>query len=217
MENNNVILFPNTKEQLLDQMYQALNNEDYTLSLEKSKQLLCNCINLHDVNVVKLISLIHLNRFIEAEAFCEPLLQVQSPHKEEYLEYYYMILYSSQQYAQLITHYKQLQAESPHLSNQTELTLYYELAYQENNRNIHLLIDKIKNAYQSHDDRLIFHHIQRLITISDSPHHFMIHLVKQKDVHPVIKTELLLWFKSCGLNKEIVVEKFGSEKIGRAH
>src|SRR5690625_2752934 len=184
MDNNNVILFPNTKQKLMDEMFHALNNENYNRALEKSEELFMNKIDSHDVIVVKLISLINLKRLTEAEAFCDTILNVNSPHYDEYLEYYYLILYSSKQYERLIFDYETLRERSLNLTNQANLDVYYDLACQENKREIHELTKKIKKANKENNEQALFRYINRLVSISNNPDDYLISLVNQKAVHP---------------------------------
>src|SRR5690625_5739355 len=78
----NVILFPKWKTRLEDKSLQAMKEKKYEEALENLNKLLNYHVNNHEVIIGKLICLMELGRYEEAQDYCEEVLRSEEHTSE---------------------------------------------------------------------------------------------------------------------------------------
>src|SRR5699024_5823155 len=100
--NHNVILFPSLKKELEKESLQALEQRKYSEALASINKLLSYQVYTPEIIVGKLICLMELGHYDQAETLCEDLLKQKNKHYYTYLHIYLSILFQSEKYALLM-------------------------------------------------------------------------------------------------------------------
>ena len=210
MHNDKIILFPRTKEQLLNQLNKAIKENNYKEALQISNTLITNNITSEQIYLTKLNCLIHLKQLNEAEEFCEALLDSTSHYNEQYLEYYLFILYELNKFHILIEAYEKAKSNSKITQvNQIKLDSFYELAKQLNEKEIDKYSKLLEKARIEQNYTLQWQAILNLKRISKMPNEWLSSILVDKKMHPVVKTKIIIWLQESDVCDEIKVEKFG--------
>lgn len=215
---NNVILFPKWKTNLQEESLEALRQKNYKTALQKLNKLLHYNVNSHEVIFGKLICLVELGYLVEAQDLCEEQLSKKGPNYYDYIHLYLTILFQTEQY-QLLNEkindelkYDRLPDE---LRNQFQQLL--QLSTQMYNDTIvKEALDqekKLHTAFENKDDFEQWQIIQQLQKLNHSPSNDIINLLREEEVHPVIKTAIFMWLQHANINKEVTVTKFNLHKI----
>ncbi|WP_176447538.1 tetratricopeptide repeat protein [Lentibacillus sp. CBA3610] len=85
----------------------ALKEKRYEEALAKLDQLLGYGVQNHEVMIGKLMCLMELNRYKEAQDFCESLLIHKDEHYYHYVHIYLTILFQTSQYQLLMNQVEQ--------------------------------------------------------------------------------------------------------------
>src|SRR5699024_2476077 len=101
-KNEKVVLFPKLKTTLENESLRLLQNKNYTEALSMLNQLIHYDIQSHEIIIGKLICLMELGRYTEAQDECEKVLSKRNKHYYDYLFMYLNIIFQMQQYEQLM-------------------------------------------------------------------------------------------------------------------
>lgn len=208
-DKNNVVLFPNVQAELQEEAFSALQDKNFAEALDNLNELLRCGVSSYDVHIGKLISLINLREFNEAFECCESLLDKEDEHYIDYFDYFLIILYEMEQYKEVmyeIDSYKERQ-EVP-IEFTEKFAMLYELSKQMNEEAFQLLYKKLNRAILNDDYQLQWHYLQQLKDLSLEPPQSLTGLLKNKSIHPVIKTFIIDWFQKCGEQGTVEIEKF---------
>src|SRR5690625_7874970 len=94
----NVVLFPKWKTSLEESSLQAMKEKRYETALEKLDELLSYKVNHYEIIIGKIICLMELNRYNEAQNICEDMLQHKNEDYYHYLHIYLTLLFQTKQY-----------------------------------------------------------------------------------------------------------------------
>ncbi len=213
-QRENVILFPKWRTALEEESLMALKEKRFTEALDKLDELLSYQINSYEIVSGKLICLIELDRHQEAQEICEDVLQHQGNHYYHYLHIYLTILFQTNQYDTLMQQveeefkehevpevlkgqFKQLYEMSSKLK--ADMVIEHSTAFME----------ELNNAIAAGDYQKQWQIIEKLRRMKSEPSRNMVHLLVKEEIHPVVKTAILIWLQEINYNNPIEVSKWG--------
>lgn len=211
---DNIILFPGWKKRLEEQSLQALKEKKYGEALEKLDQLIAHHEDNQEVFVGKLICLMELGEFVEAQELAEELIGRKNDAYYDYMHIYLTLLFQTNQHDLLIETVDDvlLQKDLPLQMKEQYQQLY---AISENMRSD--LTDRqskedmkqLKEALALNDHGKQWQMINRMRKSRLEPDHSIEALLMKEKIHPVIKTAILLWLKEQKVNRSVEFNKLG--------
>src|SRR5690625_118339 len=102
MKPGNIILFPKWQKVLEEESVAAIKEKKFEDALEKLDNLLSYDVKNHDIYTGKLICLMELERYKEAQELCESLIEEKDSHYYQYIHIYLTLLFQTDQYDTLI-------------------------------------------------------------------------------------------------------------------
>ena len=211
-----MILFPTLQKELEKESLEALEQREYGKALTKIDELLSYQVYKHDLIIGKLVCLMELGRYDEAEEICEELLVVNHEHYESYLHIYLTILLQKQQFSMVIQRIEdELENNllSPDMRDQ--LQQLHHMALQMNvgiiTEQSTKLINDLWIAIDQEEHVKQWRIIESLRNMKIQPPHAVLDLLHEQDLHPVVQTSIFKWFVDQKLQQEIIVRKFGQE------
>lgn len=213
-ETKNIILFPTLRNELEKterESYELIQQQEYSIALEKLDFLLTHQFFSYEIHISKLICLIKLYQLTEAEEFCENLLSdYNDPHYYDYLDYYIMILYENNKFTYIIDTIKEEEKRSTIPENfKKKFRDLYRLAYQMNISRSDELIRELHHAVKEDNHRKQWYIINKWKELKIDPPEMFLTLIKKKTIHPAIKTAVIEIYKDSNFESSIIVEKFG--------
>lgn len=208
----NVILFPKWKDTLEEESLQALKEKRYEEALTKLNKLISYQADSHEIIVGKLMCLMELGYYQEAQEICEREMQKKGENYYHYLHMYVTILFQTHQYDLLLeqTGYELASDNLP-----PELREQLEQLYQlsENMRND--IVEKENKAYLAEfqeavkkmDHRKQWRIAENLRKRREIPPAEMADCLISRDIHPATKTAVFNWLKDSGSIAETAVHK----------
>ncbi|WP_163970153.1 tetratricopeptide repeat protein [Oceanobacillus halotolerans] len=209
---NNVILFPKWKSVLEDESLLALKEKRYEEALTKLNKLLHYQVHNHEIYVGKLICLMELNRYNEAEDLCETLMSYKDEYYYHYVHIYLTILFQTNQYELLMQEagsalqsksipeeirqqFQQLQDMSKHM--------WYDLKVEKTNDYIHALNEVVQKEDHPKQWRII----EDMRKMKGIPTKAVVSMLHNKKVHPVIKTAIFQWLQESNISEKVTIHK----------
>lgn len=215
-KNEKVVLFPKLKTTLENESLRLLQNKNYTEALSMLNQLIHYDIQSHEIIIGKLICLMELGRYTEAQDECEKVLSKKNKHYYDYLHIYLTILFQTNQYEQLmkIVDHELDYKHVPTIIRDQFKQLYSLSEAMEKELNIEKSVKYTKQlkeaiAHQQYTEQ--WRTIERLRKINAEPTNEMITLLKDEDIHPVVKTALFQWLQERNISEAVSVYKMGYE------
>jgi len=101
-DSGKVILFPKWKTQLEEESLTAIKEKEYGEALQKLNKLIRYNVLNHETLIGKLICLIELGNYEEAQHMCEELISRKSEYYYQYVHIYLTLLYQTSQYQLLM-------------------------------------------------------------------------------------------------------------------
>jgi len=211
---DNIILFPKWKRELEAESLQALKEKRYAEALEKLDQLIAYHEDNQEIFVGKLICLMELARFQEAQELAEDLLSVKSEGYFDYMHIYLTILFQTNQYDLLIETVEQaLQQKDMPLTMKEQYQQLYaisqnmrsDLTDKQSKEDFAELQEAVAEGNHLQQWRLV----ERLRKTRLEPNHAISDLLEQDNVHPVTKTAILLWLRDWKEHDPVCVTKMG--------
>ncbi|MEI3612885.1 tetratricopeptide repeat protein [Pseudogracilibacillus sp. SO30301A] len=211
---NNIILFPTLRNELEKaerESFELIHQQDYEQALEKLKFLLTHQISTYEIHISKLICLIKLNQLTDAEQFCENLLtDYNDSHYYDYLDYYIMILYETNKFPYIIDLINAEEKRSTIPDNfRKKFRDLYRLAYQMNSARSDELIAELHGAVKEDNHHRQWYIINKWKELNIDPPEMFLNLLKEKEIHPAIKTQIIELLIDSNFKSSVMVEKFG--------
>ncbi|GAB4073265.1 hypothetical protein GCM10028778_08130 [Barrientosiimonas marina] len=212
----NVILFPKWRWRLEDESLLAIKEKRYEDALEKLNELIDFGIYNQEINIGRLICLMELNRYQEAQDFCETLLTWHDDHYYDYIHIYLTILFQTNQYELLMNQadrelasgkvpddmtkqFRQLHAVSRRLRE--------EIRAEKTTEYINDLFRSVEEANHVRQYALV----EQLRKLSIEPTDQVQPLLADDRVNPVTKTAIFVWFQETGVSEKIHIHKLGAD------
>ncbi|GGN58173.1 MULTISPECIES: tetratricopeptide repeat protein [Oceanobacillus] len=214
MKPGNIILFPKWQKVLEEESVAAIKEKKFEDALEKLDNLLSYDVKNHDIYTGKLICLMELERYKEAQELCESLIEEKDSHYYQYIHIYLTLLFQTDQYDTLID-VVSVELESGNVPNHLQepfkqlytmsekMRLNVEL--ERSNVFLNALYDAVHQDNHIEQWRLI----DKLSKTTIQPNEKVISLLVNEHIHPLVKTAIYLWLKNLGVAKPIEVHKFG--------
>jgi len=208
-----VVLFPTLKEDLERKSLEALEQKKYSKALVTINKLLSYHIYSHEILIGKLICLIELGNYTEAEDLCIDLLKLKDEHYYNYLHIYLTILFQTEKFTALMN---QIDAELTNNSLPYEFKSQFQQLYQlAKQMKVDMIaeestefLDNLHVAFDEQDFVKQWQLIENLRKMSIDPPQEVITYLSKKDIHPVIKTAIFKWLVDLNYSSEVAVEKF---------
>ncbi|WP_026906358.1 tetratricopeptide repeat protein [Paucisalibacillus globulus] len=216
-EDEKVILFPKWKTTLRDESLQDLQEKRYIEALDKINTLIQYDVQDRELLIGKMMCLMELGRFQEAEDMCEEIIQDKNDeHYFHYVHIYLTILFQTNKYDLLMERIEEeLSSENlPSILKEQFLQLYHVSEKMESDlieKKMSVYIEELFEAVQNTDHKKQWRCIMRLKTMKIKPDNMVVELLKNDKVHPVIKTAIFLWLKELNYSNQVMVNKLGKE------
>ena len=209
----NIILFPTWRMRLEKESLQALKDKRFAEALYKLDKLLSYQVNNHEILIGKLICLMELGRYEEAQDLSEELLELHNDNYYHYVHIYLTILFQTNQYDVLMEQVEyELESEEIPLSIEEQFIQLYNMSEQ---MNIDLLKEKsteyiIELAEAVNDRNYIrqWQLVENLRKMKVDPTETIIQYLVDENIHPVIKTTIFKWLQDKQMGIPIDVHKF---------
>ncbi|ALX48228.1 tetratricopeptide repeat protein [Lentibacillus amyloliquefaciens] len=210
----NVVLFPKWRKVLEEESLKALKEKRYEEALEKLNQLLLFGNENHEVNIGKLMCLMELNRFKEAQDFCEALLLQKDVHYYHYVHIYLTILFQTSQYELLMNQAEQeLETDALPEEIREQFRQLFDMS-KKMRRDIRdekapEYINDLFKAVQEENHAHQYTLVEQIRKIDMTPTEQIMALLTDNRVHPVTKTAIFLWLKDKSISEEVIIHKLG--------
>ncbi len=206
-QSEKVILFPKWRTALEDKSLAALKEQRFNEALLKLDQLISYGVRDHEIVIGKLICLMELNRYHEAQDLCEELLLIPDEHYYHYVHIYLTILFQTSQYQELMAQVEKEFASDaipPETKEQfrqlydMSSNMHEEIRTEKSTEYINELLQAVKeenyfNQYKS---------IERMRRLESNPTDDVLLLLSRDQVHPVIKTAIFMWLQERNIRKK---------------
>jgi len=211
---DNIILFPKWKKKLEEDSLQALKDKRYKEALEKLDQLIEHHVNNQEILVGKLICLMELGEYVQAQDLAEDLIRVPSDGYFHYMHIYLTILFQTSQYDLLIeTVEDALEKSDMPLATREQFQQLYAISQnmrsdmtdKQSKEDYYDLLKAAEDEDHQKQQRLI----ERLRKTRREPDSLIQALLVKEDVHPVNKTAIFLWLQEQGYSESVEIHKLG--------
>lgn len=212
--NEKVVLFPKWKSNLEEEGLKYLKAGNYMEALERFNQLLAFHVVSPDIITGKLICLMELGMYEQAEEICREEMAKKDKNYYQYAHIYFTLLFQTNQYDLLM---QQLEdelssAELPETERNQFQQLYdistsmqMDLRREKSND----LLTDLQEAIEKEDSQKQSVIITTLTRLKAKPRDWVLKLLQKEDIHPVIKTSILEWLQKIEWPDSIHIHKFG--------
>ncbi|PAV27710.1 hypothetical protein CIL05_20650 [Virgibacillus profundi] len=212
-QTDNVILFPKWKTALEEESLHALKEKRYEEALEKLDKLLSYQIDNHEIIIGKLICLMELGRYGEAQNICEELLQFKSKNYYQYVHMYLTILFQTNQYELLMEQVEyEIENDTIPLTVKEQFQQLYNMSEKmKMDVNIERTITYLDDLYQAVDNKKYreqWRIIENLCKMKTRPSEEVVALLTNENVHPVTKTAIFQWLRVMNFSETVPIHKF---------
>jgi tetratricopeptide (TPR) repeat protein len=216
---DNVILFPKWKTVLEKESLKALKEKRFEEALAKLDQLLSYDTNDHEIVVGKLMCLIELGRFEEAQDICETLV-LNRPKDDNYyhdVHIYLTILFQTNQFDLLIEQVdEEFEDGSLPESISEQFKQLYDISLQmrENviNEKSTIYLDDLMDAVSNAEHTKQWQLVESLRKIKSDPTNDVVELLENEFVHPVTKTAIVNWLREKEISQTIEIHKLNRKR-----
>ncbi|BAC14035.1 tetratricopeptide repeat protein [Oceanobacillus iheyensis] len=212
-EVDNVVLFPSVKKTLEDESLRALQEKRYEEALDKLNHLIEYHASSHEIYIGKLMCLMELGDYKDAQELCEDLIANKDEHYYHYLHIYLTILFQTSQYEILMEQvgYEFEQNNVPELLREPFQQLYemsqsMKIDIQKDSSSIYK--DELHQAINQDQHKKQWQLLKKLSTLNISPSSDMFPLLDNNQIHPVVKTCLVQWLVDSKVSEIIPIHKF---------
>ncbi|KKE80502.1 tetratricopeptide repeat protein [Oceanobacillus caeni] len=212
-QDDKIILFPKWKKELEKASLIALKEKRYDEALIKLDKLINYQVDNHEIITGKLICLMELGEFNEAQNLCEDLLKQEDEHYYHYVHIYLTILFQTNQYNLLMdqVEYEFQKKDIPKLQKE-QFKQLYEISEKMNiDMNMEkeaILFQDLFTAVEEGNFDEQWRQVEKLKSLHANPSNQIIELLVNDDVHPLAKTAIIEWLKEKQWTTEVEVSKF---------
>lgn len=212
----NIILFPKWRKDLEKESLLALKEKRYTDALPKLNQLLSYHINNHEIVIGKLICLMELGQYEEAQSLCEELLTYKDEKYYQYMHIYLTLLFQTNQFEMLM---EQIDIELAENNIPSIIAEQFQQLYQMSHQMKSDLmseqtteyIEELTNAI--HDQNYVrqWQLVENLRKMKIEPIERITSYLEDESVHPVTKTAIFKWLQDKKVSDHIHIRKLNLE------
>ncbi|HLR62627.1 MAG TPA: tetratricopeptide repeat protein [Lentibacillus sp.] len=218
MEGNreNVILFPKWRTALEEESLVALKEKRYKEALVKLDQLLEFDVKNHEIIIGKLMCLMELNRYKEAQDFCEGLLIHKDENYYQYVHIYLTILFQTSQYHLLMD---QVEQEKEKNTVPDDMKEQFQQLYDMSRKMRHDIriekapeyINELFKAVEEENHVYQYRLVEQIRKMDLTPTGKEKALLTDDRVHPVAKTGVFIWLQEKDFSERVWIHKLGSK------
>ncbi|MYL34208.1 tetratricopeptide repeat protein [Pontibacillus yanchengensis] len=218
-EKADVVIFPKWKTSLEENGLAALKAKKYEEALEHFDQLIQFEAANSEVLTGKLIALMELGRYTEAETICRDLMKLDDGHYFQYLHIYLTVLFQTSQYEELIDLLDEVfkSDDIPQELRQQFWQLYditEKLKVDETKTEHMESLDEFLVALDTEDVKTQWQLLSKLRKTSIQPYlNDVAPYLKKEHIQPVIKTALLQWMQEQQVERNVEVQKLGESLV----
>ncbi|QGH35208.1 hypothetical protein GI584_14625 [Gracilibacillus salitolerans] len=213
-ERKNLIIFPKWKDNLEGKAKTAMQENRFSEAYDYFHQLTENGVQSHEVMTGKLICMMELNMQDDAEDLCEELIAKKDTYFASYIHIYATLLFQSSKYNKVMFLIDDAltQTDIPsHIIDQLRhmYQLSKELQQQEDKKSYIEVQKQLEEAIKQKNDRQQWYMVKRLLQLE--VYHdklFFREMLKNPEIHPVVKTALLEYYQKVEPEQPIHIEKF---------
>ncbi|MEI3610155.1 hypothetical protein [Pseudogracilibacillus sp. SO10305] len=209
-EKSNIILFPQMQDTLVEKSFLAMEQENFSEALTYIDQLLHHGIENSDIAIGKIICHIQLGQPLEAEIFCEDILE-RKTGKAFYtiLFYYITILFEAHRYNKIIQYIDELESTTTvPPEEQIKYREIYDMCQMMNEKESVELLEKIDLKIKEKEYKNAFIFLKQWNTLHKQvPKVFYSYLLL--DIHEGIKAYIWQILRERKVKDNITVSKFG--------
>lgn len=207
---NNVIPFPGMLRTLETEIFYAIDQENFEIALEKLNVLHAHQVQDHAIQIATLICYMKLQKFEQAEQFCEQLLlDRKDRHYYEYVEYYIMILFERNKYTTLMaTIEKEKEFGTVPAEYVARFDQLYSICMEVNEQQASDVAQEFIQAVKDKEHRKQWYALHQWEQFHVLPRANMLSLLKEVDMHPIVKTKMLCMLKEKDWNQPVQLTKF---------
>lgn len=213
-----VVLFPGTKKQLETESLKALQEKKYKEALDKLDYLIQYDEGSHEIYIAKLMCLMELGNYREAEQLSEALLAQKDANYYHYLHIYLTVLFQTSQYQHLLDLLDE-EFKSRHVPDMLiepfqelyNMSQDMKAGVDENStfENFH----DLEQAVNEDDYIKQWNLVQRLRFMQADPKTEIVQLLASDQAHPVVKTNILEWLREANLEQTVRIHKFDTDMM----
>ncbi len=217
--NNNIVMFPKWKATLEKQSMEALKEKRYQDALEKLDELLSLDANSHEILIGKLICLMELGKYEEAEELYIHLIDKHDEHYFEYIHMYSTMLFQMSKYDELIDYLEDVFYEGgiPDLLKNQLWQLYEiskKLHVDAKHEHVNQYIEKLVEAVERRDATAQWRTILKFKDTNITPQlNLFSRLLKENHIHPVVKTAIAQLLQENQIDQSIEIHKLDQKII----
>ncbi|TFJ93966.1 tetratricopeptide repeat protein [Lentibacillus salicampi] len=210
----NVILFPKWRTTLEEESLLALKEKRYQEALAKLDQLLGFGVQNQEILIGKLMCLMELNRYQDAQDFCEDLLIHKDENYYQYVHIYLTILFQTSQYQLLMDQVEQelekkmvpddMEEQFRQLYNMSR-KMRHEIRIEKSPEYIKELLKAVEEQNHVYQYTLV----EQILKMDITPTEQLQSLLADDRVHPVTKTAIFIWLQDKNISDEVLVQKLG--------
>ncbi|WP_099158683.1 tetratricopeptide repeat protein [Virgibacillus ndiopensis] len=212
-KNGNVILFPKWQTTLEEESLSALKQKKYGEALEKLNKLLSYQINNHEIIIGKLICLMELEQYDEAQDLCEDVQKQKDEHYFQYVHIYLTILFQTSQYKLLMDQVEyEFETNEVPMPVKEQFQQLYDMSVQMNDQlNVEQSVSYIKellDAVNEQNHSLQWRLVENMKKMKAKPDiQVMEDLLTNETVHPVTKTAIFQWLQEKMFSESVTIHK----------
>lgn len=211
-EKDNIVLFPKWKQTLERESLQAMKNQKYEDALRKFDQLIEHAVDHQEIMIGKIICLMELGFYDQAEMLAKSLIEREDNGYYHYMHIYLTILFQTNQYIELIDLVNEVLKANDIPEVIKEQFLQLNAISQEMNddiqqKNSQKWTKAFRRAIIEHDYIKQWNLIEKMRNNRLQPNREMIDSLMDEEVHPIVKTAIILWCKEKDIDQCITVEK----------
>src|SRR5690625_1527460 len=166
-----IILFPQMQDTLVEKSFLAMEQENFSEALTYIDQLLHHGIENSDIAIGKIICHIQLGQPLEAEIFCEDILERKTGNAFYTILFYYItILFEAQRYNKIIQYIDELESTTTvPPEEQIKYREIYEMCQMMNEKESKELLEKIEQHIEKKEYKNAFICLKQWNTLHKQP------------------------------------------------
>lgn len=211
MDSDKIIMFPTDRrsvEQFISQSNEYIETEQFDAALTILHYLEEQNVD-HPVLYKNLLTCyIKTNRFIDAQLLCEHLLEESDRHYDEYLQYYFYILFERKKFRLLIDRIKKDRRHLPE-DLREQVDHFHLLANEALVKEAKEVERTLKDVMQGDDYAKQIYTFEKWRALGAKPTPFIISLLAKEHVQPAVKTYILTLLHNAKCKETVTIEKFG--------
>lgn len=208
---SNLLLLPTTRKQWEENAKTALQRKEYAQAKSYYQSLVDHEVHSYTNHVNLLVCCMKLYQFQEAEQYCEFFMDYyRHTRYVEFLEFYIMILYESQQFPRVMNVIQEaLDQEKLPEKIEQKFQEIYSICYELNKPMEQALLTMLDEAIQAENHQKQWRHLHEWLQLGMKSDERIACYLENPSIHPVLKTKILEKLLTDKYIKLINIEKFG--------